>query len=110
MKNGAAATAVVWFAVATLVAACVRQETRTLQSLDQPINCATAEGDIRALEDAKVSSTTEVVQSISALSPVGIVIGSATGAEGTKVEVGSGDYNRKIDDRIATIKYQCGVR
>jgi len=33
-----------------------------------------------------------------------------SGAEGTKAQVESGEYNRKIDAKIAKIKSTCGVQ
>jgi hypothetical protein len=38
-----------------------------------------------------------------------IVVGLVTGTEGTKAQVESGEYNRKIDARIAEIKSACGT-
>ena len=95
---------------ATLVAGCVAQETRTLQSLDQPIHCATAERDIRVLQSEKASGTSQVLQSFMALTPTSMIVGRLTDPEGTKVQVGTGDYNAKIDERIGAIKAECGVQ
>ncbi len=97
-------------AAAALVAGCVAQEARTLQSLDQPIHCATAEGDIRVLQSEKAYGTSVVLQGLWALTPTSMVVGQLTGSEGTKVKVGTGEYNDKIDQRIATIKARCGVQ
>jgi len=97
-------------AAAALVAGCVSQEKQTLQSLDQPIHCATAEGDIRVLESEKAYGTSQVLQGLWALTPTSMVVGRITGSEGTKVQVGTGDYNDKISERIATIKARCGIR
>ena len=97
-------------AVAALVGGCVAKETRTLQSLDQPINCATAEGDIRVLQSEKAYGTSQVLQGFMALSPTSMIMGSlGSASEGTKVQVGTGDYNDKIAERIATIKARCGL-
>ncbi len=46
---------------------------------------------------------------IAAIVPTSIVVGLVTGTEGTKAQVESGEYNRKIDARIAEIKSACGV-
>jgi hypothetical protein len=43
------ATIAIGFAATALTAGCAMQEQQTMQSLNQPINCATVEGDIRAL-------------------------------------------------------------
>lgn len=81
-----------------------------MQSLQQPINCATAEGDIRVLQSEKTHTAQQIASGVAAISPAGIVLGALTGTEGTKLQVASGDYNTMIDNRIAAIKATCGVR
>ena len=44
-----------------------------------------------------------------AITPAGIVTGVATGTEGDKIEVATGEYDRKIDRKIAEIKRVCGL-
>ena len=36
-------------------------------------------------------------------------MGVATGTEGTKLSVATGDYNDAVDARIAEIKRSCGI-
>ena len=95
------------FAVATLAAGCAMQEKQTMESLDQPINCATAEGDIRVLQSEKAHVAQRIVSGATAVAPAGIVLGVLTGTEGTKLQVAAGEYNTKIDDRIAAIQSTC---
>jgi hypothetical protein len=33
----------------------------------------------------------------------------ATGTEGTKAKMATGEYNKKLDEKIAEIKMQCGL-
>lgn len=96
-------------AVALLAAGCAMQEQQTMQSLKQPINCATAEGDIRVLQSEKAHAASQIAQGLTALAPAGIVVGVLTGTEGTKLRVAAGDYNTQIDQRIAAIKSTCRV-
>jgi hypothetical protein len=42
--------------------------------------------------------------------PTTIFVGALTGAGGAKYDVGSGAYNRKIDERIADIRSTCRIR
>ncbi len=79
------------------------------RQLKQPINCATAEGDIRLLQHEKAHVTDQIAWGVTAIVPAGAVMGLATGEEGEKLKIGTGDYNRRIDARIAEIKKQCGV-
>ncbi len=96
-------------AVAVLLTGCAMQEKQTLQTLEHPINCATAEGDIRVLQGEKTHVAGQVAQGLTAISPAGIVMGILTGTETTKLRVAAGDYNSKIDARIAATKAKCGV-
>jgi len=64
------------FAVATLAAGCAMQEKQTMESLDQPINCATAEGDIRVLQGEKTHVAQQIASGVTAIAPAGIVLGA----------------------------------
>ena len=99
---------VVIFAAMTL-AGCAFQEKRVEQSLTQPINCDIAEGDIRVLESEKAHVGRQVVAGVTSIVPAGIVLGLVTGTTGTKFRVATGEYNKKIDERITDIKRTCGV-
>jgi S-adenosylmethionine/arginine decarboxylase-like enzyme len=98
------------FAVVAIAAGCAMQQQQTLQSLNQPINCATAEGDIRVLQSEKTHVGQQIASGVAAISPAGIVMGALTGTETTKLRVATGDYNNQIDLRIAAIKSTCGVQ
>ena len=80
------------------------------QDLKQPANCATAEGDIRALQHEKTHVQQQIAAGITAIVPIGLVVGVVTGTEGTRFEMATGEYNKKIDAKIAEIKQTCGVR
>ena len=97
------------FAVAALAAGCAMEEKKTLASLNQPINCATAEGDLRILQSEKTHVAQQIASGVTALAPAGLVMGVLTGTESTKLRVAVGDYNKQIHDRIAAIKSTCRV-
>jgi len=46
---------------------------------------------------------------VSYFAPAGLVLGVATGTEDEKLEVAGGEYNNKIDAKIAEIKSTCGL-
>ena len=94
-------------ATAFFAAGCGQKYVKVYDSFDKPINCATARNDIRWLEDQKVSKATEGVEGMKFALPTTILIGSITGTAGAQYEVGSGEYNRKIDERIGDIKETC---
>jgi hypothetical protein len=96
---------------AALVAGCATEYKKNEANLDKPpINCFTAEGDIRVLQSEKANVAQQMAAGLAAIVPTSIVVGFITGTEGTKAQVESGEYNRKIDARIAEIKSICGVQ
>ncbi len=95
--------------VVMLLTACVKDEQRVEQEMKQPVNCATAAGDIRTLEQEKSHVAQQVATGVTAITPAGIVMGIVTGTEGTKLRVATGEYNKQIDQRIAEIKRICGL-
>jgi hypothetical protein len=96
--------------IAMLVPACAMQYKQTEQQMKQPINCATAEGDIRALQSEKANVAQQIAAGVSSIVPAGLVIGLVTGTEGSKMSVATGDYDKMIDQRIAEIKQKCNVQ
>jgi len=79
------------------------------QQLRQPINCATAEGDIRLLQHEKAHVADQIVAGVTAIVPASAVMGIVSGSESQKLKIGTGDYNRRIDARIARIRQECGL-
>ncbi len=73
-----------------------------------PINCSTAEGDIRALNAEKEHAKKQGLLNVAAITPAGALLGLATGTEGKRLEMLTGDYQKKIDERIAAINAKCG--
>jgi hypothetical protein len=101
-------TMILMVALVVLVTGCAKKYEKAEKQMKQPINCATAEGDIRMLMHEKAHVTDEIASGVSAIFPAGAVIGIATKSEGTKLKVTTGEYNKMIDKRIAEIKAQCG--
>ena len=93
-----------------LTTACAPITQQEKQSLAMPINCATAEGDLRVLQSEKANVAQMIANGVTAIVPAGAVIGIITGTEGDKMKVASGDYNSMIDKKIAEIKQQCNVQ
>ena len=93
-----------------LVAGCQSSKYEAGQrDIARPINCATAEGDIRLLQHEKAHVEDQILAGASSISPAGAVMGIVTGKEGTNIKVAIGDYNKKIDAKIAAIKEECGL-
>jgi hypothetical protein len=98
-------------AFAVVVAGCQSQP--NVQQVDQqvaaPVNCATAEGDLRALQAEKVSTGKMIADGVTAITPIGLVAGAAQGTEKGKLQIASGQYNEMIDQKIVQIKTACGI-
>ena len=74
-----------------------------------PIDCATAEGDVRVLQSEKASVGDEIARGVTAIVPAGAVVGLVGGQEGAKLEIASGEYDKMIDQRIAAIRARCDL-
>ncbi len=92
-----------------ILTSCSPQSKEAKRQLSQPVNCATAEGDLRVLESEKASVDQQMLQGVTAVAPAGLVMGILSGTEGEKIEVATGDYNRRIEAKIAEIKRVCGM-
>jgi len=102
--------AVLVVSLALSMASCAMQQEKVEKEMKQPINCATAEGDLRALEKEKAHVGEQIAEGVTAIVPMSLVVGVLIGTESTKFEVATGDYNKMIDKRIAEIKAQCNIQ
>ncbi|HME73110.1 MAG TPA: hypothetical protein VKM54_25060 [Myxococcota bacterium] len=84
-----------------------KQEEQSAKTM--PINCGTAQGDLRVLQSEKANVVQPVAMGVTMIYPASAVIGILTGVEGTKYQVATGEYNAAIDKKIAEIKSTCGL-
>jgi hypothetical protein len=92
------------------VAACASPISQVAKDeLASPVDCSTAQSDIRILEDERASVVKQIENGVSAIMPVGAVLGILSKTEKEKLEVGTHYYNHKINEKIAEIKRECGV-
>ena len=94
-------------AVGVSVSGCASKYAKVEESFAQPINCQSAQADIAALEADKASKAAQAAEGMKFALPTTIVMGAITGTGGAEYEVGTGEYNRKIDERIGNIKSTC---
>src|SRR5262245_13797332 len=95
----------------TLAQGCAIEQKKEEKAAEQmPVNCATADGDLRVLRGEKAHVAEQVAMGVTAIYPAGLVIGLLTGTEGTKIQVATGEYNKKLDAKIAEIQSTCGVQ
>jgi len=96
--------------ITVLVTACASQFEQTEQQVEQePVDCATAQSDIALLQREKSNVEEQLAMGVSAVLPLGMVVGAATGTERTKAQVATGEYNEMIDRKIAQIRVECGL-
>jgi len=79
------------------------------EDLKQPVNCATAPADIRALNAEKAHVKGEIKAGVTSIVPLSLVHNVYKGTEDDHLEVAIGEYDRDIDSKIAEIKRTCGL-
>ncbi|MEH6526122.1 MAG: hypothetical protein V7723_08600 [Sneathiella sp.] len=108
-------TIATFLALATAMTACsaVEKEKAAYKQAEadikKPVNCGTAEGDIRGLQSEKIYTGKQVANGILAVIPISLIEGIVTGTEGKRIKMATGDYNKKLDEKIAEIKKECNV-
>ena len=96
---------------ALITAGCAAPDTKTAAASEaKPVNCATAEGDLRALTSEKAHVSKEIENGVASIVPIGLVVNLAMGTEKARFEVGTGEYNRMIDKKMTEIKNTCGIK
>lgn len=80
------------------------------EDMAKAVNCNTAEGDIRALNAEKAHTSQEIAAGVTSIVPVGAVAHLFEGKEGESLKVGTGEYNKALDKKIAQIKSTCGIK
>jgi hypothetical protein len=94
--------------LAILAGGCQMQDKKTENRVkEMPVNCETAPGDLRMLDEEKKSTAQRVSAGVRSVVPIGLVAGLVTGTAGTKYRIASGQYNQMLDDKIAEIKQAC---
>lgn len=84
-------------------------EKQVQASLEKPVDCTTAQADIKALNSEKARTSQEIEAGASSIIPVGAVAHLFGGSEKESLEIGTGEYNKKLDAKIAEIKQQCNI-
>lgn len=92
-----------------LLVSCVSSDKQMEADVKKPVNCATAEADIKTLNAEKAGTAQKIGAGISAVVPIGLVVGVASGTESTNAKIATGDYNVMIDQKIAEIQHTCHI-
>jgi hypothetical protein len=78
-------------------------------NLAESVNCSTATADIKTLTSEKARTSQEIEAGAGSIIPVGAVAHMFGGSEKESFEIGTGEYNKKLDAKIAEIKKTCGL-
>jgi len=97
-----------------LLPACSSQapapEKQVQASLAAPIDCSKAPADIKLLNSEKARTSQEIEDGASSVIPIGAVAHLFGGSEKESFEIGTGEYNKKLDAKIAEIKKTCNIQ
>jgi hypothetical protein len=94
--------------LAALMLGCAAQYKKTEGRVaEMPVNCDTADGDIRVLQNEKTNVAQQAAAGVTMVFPIGLVVGLVQGTQGTKWRVTTGEYNKALDTKIAEIKQTC---
>lgn len=84
-------------------------EKQVQANLDKSIDCTTAQADIKSLNSEKARTSQEIESGASSIIPIGAVAHLFGGSEKESFEIGTGEYNKKLDAKIAEIKQHCNI-
>ena len=100
--------------VLALVSGCAAKapapEKEVEKNLAKPVDCSTAQADIKVLAGEKARTAQEIEDGASSIIPIGAVAHIFGRSEKESIEIGTGEYNRKLDDKIKEIKQQCNIQ
>jgi type IV pilus biogenesis protein CpaD/CtpE len=98
-------------ALGLLAAGCAMRQRKVIHDLEHPapVNCNTAEGDLRVLQSEKANVAERIAEGVTAVAPAGAALGILTWTEPTKIKVAAGEYNKMIDKRMAQIRQEYGL-
>ena len=78
--------------------------------LAKPIDCSSATADVATLTGEKARTSQEIEDGASSIIPIGAVAHMFGGSEKDSFEIGTGEYNKKLDAKIAEIQQQCDMQ
>jgi PBP1b-binding outer membrane lipoprotein LpoB len=79
-------------------------------NLAKSVDCSTAAADIKTLTSEKARTSQEIEAGAGSIIPVGAVAHMFGGSEKESFSIGTGEYNKKLDTKIAEIKQQCNIQ
>ena len=103
---------IVAISLSALLASCASQDMVKKGEMDAkiPINCPSAEADIRVLQGEKTHASEQLATGVTTIVPIGLFTSAVQGKTAENAKVATGDYNKMLDAKIAEIKKTCGVK
>ena len=102
--------AVIALAVAGCAAQAPAPEKQVQANLAKAVDCSTAAADIKTLNSEKARTSQEIEDGAGSIIPIGAVAHLFGGSEKESIEIGTGEYNKKLDAKIAEIQKQCNIK
>lgn len=105
--------AAIWILAVVLVVSltsCASKEKKIMAGLDRPVDCTTAEGDIRVLKSEKAHTGEQIGMGVASIVPASAVIAILSGTWTTQAKIATGEYDKMIDARIKKIQETCNVQ
>ena len=97
------------FSAMLAIAACGSISDDAKKGLAKDVDCSTAKEDIALLEKERASTTDRALAGASTVDPTSNVVALVGGNWGDDSEVATGEYNERINAKIAEIKQACGI-
>jgi hypothetical protein len=79
-------------------------------NLAKSVDCSTSAADIKTLTSEKARTSQEIEAGAGSIIPVGAVAHMFGGSEKESFSIGTGEYNKKLDAKIAEIQQQCNIK
>jgi len=102
--------AVITFALAGCAAQAPAPEKQVQANLAKSVDCSTAAADVKTLNSEKARTSQEIEDGAGSIIPIGAVAHLFGGSEKESIEIGTGEYNKKLDAKIAEIQKQCNMK
>ena len=102
--------AVITFVIAGCAAQAPAPDKQVQANLAKAVDCSTAAADIATLNSEKARTSQEIEDGAGSIIPIGAVAHLFGGSEKESMEIGTGEYNRKLDAKIAEIQKQCNIK
>ena len=79
------------------------------QAQETSVDCANAPAGLERLRHEKASTLERMAKAATSIMPIGLVLHTMMGTESKDLTMATGEYNKKIDEKIIAIMKKCNV-